>query len=491
MSKSQVRTTLEKSLSPMQVWALALGSIVGWGCFVLPGDKFLPEAGPMAALLGFGIGALLLCFVAIVYGYMIEYTPVAGGEYAYAYVGYGPTVAFICGWALVLGYMVIIAINISALALLFRFLMPGVFEVGELYSIAGWKVYSGEVALMFVATIFFGILNYRGVSFAGTFQVILALMLSVAIVALFFGTISLDTFSLSNMTPLFAESRAPLLSILSVLAIAPFLFVGFDTIPQAAEEFSFAPSKARNLMIVAILCGAVLYGLVTFSVATVIPYPEMLAKMQVLRESGQTAWATGEACKLAFGDFGAVVLACAVLGAVCTGINGFYLGTTRLLLSMSRGHILPKWFSDIHPRFRTPHKAIIFTVCFVLLTPFCGRAVVGWIVDMSSVGTGIAYLFTCLAARKVLLGSHNVPNLKRRVLFSIIGVSTSLLCIGLLLIPGSPAFIGAPSRWIMLGWLILGIIFYFSCRTHWSQLPEDELRLSILGSKDVTVFFKK
>ena len=66
-------TALEKTLSPTQVWALALGSIAGWGCFVLPGDKFLPEAGPLATLIGFAIGALLLCFVAISYSYMIQY----------------------------------------------------------------------------------------------------------------------------------------------------------------------------------------------------------------------------------------------------------------------------------------------------------------------------------------------------------------------------------------------------------------------------------
>ena len=59
--------SLERTLSPTQVWALALGSIVGWGCFVLPGDKFLPEAGPLAALIGFAIGTLLLCFVAVSY----------------------------------------------------------------------------------------------------------------------------------------------------------------------------------------------------------------------------------------------------------------------------------------------------------------------------------------------------------------------------------------------------------------------------------------
>ena len=63
---------LAKTLTPAQVWALALGSIVGWGCFVLPGDMFLPQAGPLAAVLGFFIGAFLLLFVAVVYGYMIE-----------------------------------------------------------------------------------------------------------------------------------------------------------------------------------------------------------------------------------------------------------------------------------------------------------------------------------------------------------------------------------------------------------------------------------
>ena len=278
---------LAKTLTPAQVWALALGSIVGWGCFVLPGDMFLPQAGPLAAVLGFFIGAFLLLFVAVVYGYMIEYVPVAGGEYAYAYSGFGPTCAFVCGWALVLGYVVIIAINISALALLVRFLFPGVFEFGELYTIVGWKVYFGEVLLMYAATLFFGIMNYCGINIAGVIQIILAFALSGGVLVLFGGVLSTESTHLSNLAPLFAEHRPPLLSILSILAIAPFLFVGFDTVPQAAEEFSFPHSKSRNIMLAAILWGAVLYSLVTLSVALLVPYPEMLARMDALRAQGQ------------------------------------------------------------------------------------------------------------------------------------------------------------------------------------------------------------
>lgn len=472
----------------MQVWALALGSIVGWGCFVLPGDSFLPNSGPYAALIGFAIGALLLCFVAIAYSYMIQYAPVAGGEYAYAYIGYGPTNAFICGWALVLGYLSIIAINISALALLCRFLLPGVFEVGELYSIAGWKIYSGEVVLMICTVLFFGMLNYRGISFAGTFQVILALMLSAGILLLFFGTFTIDTFAFSNTEPVFAEHRAPILSILSIVAISPFLFVGFDTVPQASEEFNFSPDKSKRIMIFAIIWGGILYSMVTFAVATAMPYPEMLAKMGELKSAGQTAWATGEVCRMAYGNLGAVILACAVLGAVCTGINGFYVATTRLLLSMARGHILPSWFGDIHPKFHTPYKAIIFTICIVLLTPFAGRAVVGWIVDMSSVGTAIAYLFTCLAAIKVLKHANSAG---APVLCSWIGVLTSVVCIVLLLLPSSPAYISEPSRWIMVIWIVMGVVFYFVSRTHWITLTEEQRKFSILGRTDLPVFFKQ
>ncbi|NDV27080.1 APC family permease [Desulfovibrio sp. JC010] len=487
---SQEKLELEKSMSPAQVWALALGSIVGWGCFVLPGDMFLPQAGIMGTLIGFGVGAFLICFVAVCYSYMIKYAPVAGGAFAYAYVGFGPTAAFVCGWALVLGYIAIIGIDVAALALIFRFLFPGVFEFGPLYSIAGWQVYTGEVILMTAATLLFGWMNYRGNSFAGKLQVMLAFLLTIGIVALFTGSASLETAQLGNLAPLFAEHRSELSCVLIIFAISPFLFVGFDTVPQAAEEFTFEPARARNIMIIAILCGVVLYSLVTLAVGIAIPVPEMLAKMDAMRATGGTAWATGEVAAMAFGKLGAVVLACAVMGAVCTGINGFYIATSRLLLSMARGRILPAWFGDIHPKYRTPHKALLFTMAIVLLTPFAGRSVVVWIVDMSSVGTGIGYLFSCLAARRVLMGSEGVSDRLVKQFCCVMGILASVLSIVLLLIPGSPAYISEASRWCMVTWVVMGVFFYFSSRGEWANLPEAVVRKSILGREDIPVFFK-
>lgn len=490
MSNNSQNGSLQKSLSPTQVWALALGSIVGWGCFVLPGDSFLPNSGPMAALIGFFAGAFLLSFVALCYSYMINYCPVAGGEYAYAYIGYGPTPSFICGWALSLGYLSIICINISAFALLFRFLLPGVFDFGPLYTIAGWQVYTGEVILMMAVCTFFGIMNYRGVNIAGALQVCLAFMLTGGILSLFFGTVSLDTFSLANMKPMFAESRPALSSVLAVLAIAPFLFVGFDTVPQAAEEFNFPANKAKKIMLAAIAWGGCLYAMVTFSVATAIPYPDMLAKMAELKAAGQTAWATGEVAKMAFGNLGSIILAIGVLGAVCTGMNGFYVATTRLFLAMARGKILPAWFGEIHPKYGSPYKAIVFTMAICLLTPFAGRAVVGWIVDMCSVGTAVGYLFTCLAAIKVVKASDN-PNKSAPILFGWIGSIVSIACIVLLLLPGSPAYISLPCRILLGVWAAMGVVFYFNSKKNWANLNHKDLTAAICGSADMPTYFNK
>ena len=96
--------------------------------------------------------------------------------FTYAYVGFGTRHGpFICGWALVLGYLCVIAANGTALALLSRFVLPGVFDVGYLYTVAGWDVYAGELAMMSAFFIFFGYMNFRGMDMASSLQLILGL----------------------------------------------------------------------------------------------------------------------------------------------------------------------------------------------------------------------------------------------------------------------------------------------------------------------------
>ena len=75
---------LEKKLSPVNVWSLALGCIIGWGAFVMPGNTFLPIAGPLGTTIGILIGAAVMLIIGLNYHYMMNRYPDAGGTYCYA-----------------------------------------------------------------------------------------------------------------------------------------------------------------------------------------------------------------------------------------------------------------------------------------------------------------------------------------------------------------------------------------------------------------------
>lgn len=345
----ELREELEKTLRPVEVLALALGAIVGWGCFVLPGIRFLPDAGPLGTVIAFFVGALFQCIVALSYSFLIKPYPVAGGAFAYAYAGFGPKGAFICGWALVLSYICVIAANAMAMILLTRYLLPGVFDVGYLYTIAGWDINAGELAFVSAVLMLFGWMNFRGMSAASAIQVFLALALTVGVLVLTFGSLQADSSAWSNLQPLFSEDRSPLASVLVVLALTPWLYVGFDTIPQTAEEFTFSPHKARDLMLLSIICGAIIYTLVTLCVAGLIPYKELLRQNH--------AWATGWVADQIFGRWGGVALTVPVLAGILTCMNGFFMATTCLLFSMCAANFCRTFLPPCTPATTLPGRA--------------------------------------------------------------------------------------------------------------------------------------
>ena len=475
------REELEKTLNPIEVLALALGAIVGWGCFILPAIRFLPDAGPLGTVIAFFIGAFFQCIVAMSYSFLIKPYPVAGGAFAYAYAGFGTTGAFICGWSLVLSYICVIAANAMALVLLTRYLMPGVFDAGFLYSIAGWNINSGELAFVSFVLIMFGWMNYRGMNAASIIQVILAIALTVGILILAGGTFFSESAALVNFEPLFAEDKSALSCILIVLALTPWLYVGFDTIPQTAEEFCFSPAKARDLMLLSIIFGAILYTLVTLCVAGYIPYKNLLEQNH--------AWATGWVADQVFGRFGGVALTIPVLAGILTGMNGFFMATTRLLFSMGRSKFLPGFFASVHPRYNTPYKSVLFTLVLCLIVPWFGRAALGWIVDMSAIGTAIAYYFTCLTAWKYLRANTYLPESAWGRPFCIIGALTSVVCFILLIYPDSPAAISVPSWLTLFVWTGLAVAFYLNRIKDLNAIPHSQLRYLLFGKPDYPVLF--
>ena len=327
---------LTRSLSPINVWSLALGSIIGWGAFVMPGNLFLPSAGPLGTAIGLGVGAIIMIIISLSYGYMIQRFPVAGGEFAYTYKSFGKHHAFICAWFLGLSYLSIVPLNATALALISRYLFPGILQHGYLYSIAGWDVYLGEIILASFALIVFGLMSIKGIKVLGTIQTILAFTLVSSILILVLFALLNPNVHYDNLNPLFSPSQIPIHGILSIIAIAPWAYVGFDAIPQAAEEFNFSHKKSLKLMILAIILGGLMYISLNTITAIVVPWKELI--------DSKPFWATGYAAETLLGQSGLILLGIALMAAVLTGIIGFYMASSRLIFSLARANALPNWF---------------------------------------------------------------------------------------------------------------------------------------------------
>ncbi|MGM0941836.1 MAG: APC family permease [Bacillota bacterium] len=477
------RTTLKKSLKAHWVWAIALGSSIGWGAFVQP-TTWMSAAGPMGVIIGFGIGALLMMLIAVSYGFLIKSFPVSGGEFAYAFISLGRTHAFISGWFLTLGYICIVALNASAFALMFKFVFPALIENLPLYQVAGWDVYGMEIIIASVALGTFGYFNVRGTGLSGRMQFIFCSIMILSIVAITFMVGGQPGAGLSNVQPFFPAETTAFAAIISIVAIAPWAYVGFDNVPQAAEEFHFSSKKAFSLIILAIFFAAVLYSLMIIATAMIQPWQGLVAESHV--------WGTGAAIQELLGTMGLVLLVTALTMGVFTGLNGFIISSSRLLFAMSRAKILPEVFSKLHPKYKTPYVGIIFTVVVSAFAPWFGREALLWVVDMSSVGVTIAYFYTCYTAFTLFKTKkdksfdpkkHAVSPFKKTV--SAIGMLASLVFLALLLIPGSPAFLGIQSRIALAAWIGLGVIFYFAKRTEFNKIPKEELNYLILGSKKI------
>jgi amino acid transporter len=380
---------LRRTLGLLELFSIAFGAIIGWGVFTLTADWF-EMSGPWGTFIAAYIGMLMILPIASSYVLLIPYIPEAGGEYKWAYKSLGGIHGFITGWWLYVSYVSIALLNATAFPIWLRILAPNLVEWGYLYTVGRFKVYLGYILLStLILTIFF-ILNYVGVRSMGIAQTIMSLLLviggfSYIALCLVRGNITNSW----NPTPWSIKNGA-LGGILAWLAIAPWAYVGFDTVPQAMEETKINPRKAFVAMFTAILIGAIFYAFITLSTAFVKPWTLFLG----------TWLATATAIKEVAGEIGVAIVLTSALMGILTGINGFMYAATRLLFAMSRDELLPGTLSDIHEKFGTPYKAVLLTYILSLIGPLFGREALSWFVNVASFGTALAYLYVGLSTFK-------------------------------------------------------------------------------------------
>lgn len=471
------RKTLNKILKPSWVWAIAFGSSIGWGAFILPGD-WISQSGSLGAILGLLLGALVMILISMSYGVLMKKYPVSGGEYTYAFIGSGKYWAFVTGWFLSMSYICIVALNASAFSLLLKYIFPSFMKSIYLYEIAGWEVFLPEVVISSIVILLFAYLNIRGSGISGRIQYIFSIILIVGVVVIGILTFQYAEFPVENMKPMFNENQSILKSILVILAIAPWAYVGFNNVPQAAEEFNFPPRKAYGLLVMSLITSCLVYA--TMIGVTSWTYASDQA-------TGSThLWLTGDIIHSSIGYIGVMILVCVICMGIFTGLNGFFHSSSRLLFAMSRAKALPSMFSDMHQVHKTPHKSIWFIAIFTLPTAWLGREALLWIVDISSIGVSIAYFFTCFAAFKLLAWGKNEEEIEVAPFKKATAFIGSIFSIGFLLLlfaPVSPAQLQTPSLIAVIIWTILGACFFLVMIRKYRAYSQEELNFYLLGEK--------
>ncbi len=475
--KEHENKNLQRQLTPMHVWSIAFGCIIGWGSFVNPGKKFLPNSGVAGTAIAMVLGAAVMIIIACSYAYMIPKYPKAGGEFTFTKECFGKKMAYVCGWFLVAAYLTNVPMNSTAIGLIVDGLdgKADILKFGFHYSVAGFEIYFGEMIFATAILILFGILNILGVKKAGIIQTMLSGLLVTSVFVLAISALFSAKARGINMAPLWGFDKAAamaagattenigqfahtgtrgiLSAILATFAIAPWAYVGFDTIPQAAEEFNFSYRKVIGIMVVAILFGCFVYSANnTVAAAALENWPDRVM-------AGE--WVLLVAAEEMLGIFGKVLIGVAVSSAVLSGIMGFYLASSRLLYSMAKDGYLPRIFETIDPKYGTPKNAILFCILISFSGPLLGREALGWFVDMSAIGASMGFFFTSASAFRKLKADRDGGMLLK--VMAVVGVafSVTFMILQLIPIPGlSGVHFGKESYLMLVIWVVLGILFY-------------------------------
>jgi amino acid transporter len=416
----------KKVLNKGEIFALAFGAMIGWSWVILSGD-WIRAAGTLGAVLAFVIGGLLVLLVGLTYAELTVAMPKCGGEHVFSMRALGTGGSFVCTWAIIIAYIGVAAFEACAFPTVVQYVFPG-FMKGYLYTVAGFDVYASWMVTGLVLAVIITVINYVGIKPAAVFNTILTVVIAAVGIALVAGSaINGDP---ATAEPLFDNGFK---GILSVAVMTPFMFVGFDVIPQAAEEINVPHKKIGGILLLSIIMAITFYVLIILAVSLIMTKPDLEA----------SSLATADAMKKAFFNSGAAakVLIIGGMAGIVTSWNSFFVGGSRALYAMAESKMLPQFLGKLHPKYKTPTNAVLLIGALCFIAPFFGRRMLVWLVDAGSAATVIAYLLVAvsfLVLRKNEPGMERPYKVRSGVLVGILAVAMSIF-MAALYIPGMPS----------------------------------------------------
>ena len=454
--------SLKRTLGPVNLIMLGIGAIIGAGLFVRTAAAIADRSGPSVTL-AFIVAGFGCAFAGLCYAEFASMIPVAGSAYTYSYCTMGELVAWIIGWDLVLEYAVGAAtVSIAWSEYFNRVLTWFGLRIPYQWCHSPLEKMGAEQGIINIPALFI-LLLLSALLIKGTkesaivngFIVIVKVTIVIMVIAIGWGFINP-----ANHTPFIpapttyvtpqgiTHNYGGILGILGAAGVVFFAYIGFDAVSTAAQE---AKNPKRDMPIgilgSLVIC-TVLYVLFAYVLSGV-------ATVEDFRSTGREASVAFAITKYMHGyEWLSKSVTVAILAGFSSVILVMLLGQSRVFYSMSNDGLVPKIFSDVHPRYRTPYKSnMLFFVFTGLFAAFLPEDIVG---EMTSIGTLFAFVLVCIG---VWILRRKRPDLQRAFKVPAVPfVSTAgvVIC-------GSMIYGLGWTNWLrLIVWLAIGLVIYFS-----------------------------
>jgi APA family basic amino acid/polyamine antiporter len=417
---------LKRGLTLVTVFTLITGAMVGMAWAVLPNVLF-GYAGP-ALLISVLIAALFCIFIGLCYAELCAAMPFAGGEYHYTKVGLGKFPSFITGWFLVIAYSAMMPGEIIVLSKVMSMVLS---------SVPKWLIGT-------VLALIFGGINLLGIRISAILQLIFAIILFLGMAIFIFG--GLGNIHWENFTPFFDGKVGGMLMMVPIAMLA---FMGFDIVPQAAEEVKSPIKRVVYLIPLSIVFVCFFYFGAFFTAAGNVP------PAQIAQSKAEVPLI--EVSKIFLGETGALVILIAGIMGLITTMNAFVIGASRLMLGMAREGVLPGFLAKIHRRYGTPYWAIMVITLFGILGAIFQQLFM--VFQIASSAILVAYIFVLISffalrkRRPDMERPYTVPAYPLTPIVAIFGAVLAFLF-------SLVAFESSVHWAIFIGMTLVGLVYY-------------------------------
>jgi basic amino acid/polyamine antiporter, APA family len=465
---------LKRTLSAGSLVALGIGAIIGAGLFVRTAAAAAQNAGPSVTI-GFIVAAIGCALAGLCYAELSSSIPISGSAYTYTYATMGELLAWVIGWDLVLEYAVGAATVGIAWSEYLNNLLVNVLHwkaIGYAWCHSPFEIsaVTGEHGIINIPALgivtLLSLLLIRGTQESAFVNGIIVIT-KVAIVILII-ILGWDFISPSNHVPYIPEpsvytdhqgidhSFGGIMGILGAAGVVFFAFIGFDAVSTAAQE----TKNPKTAMPIGILGSLAICTVLYILFAHVLTG---LAPVEFFRTTGKEASVVVAINTFMPGyQWLGKLVTIAILAGFSSVILVMLLGQSRVFYSMSRDGLLPKVFSEVHPKFKTPYKAnLIILVLVGLFAAFVPGDIVG---DMTSIGTLFAFILVCAAVIILRKTEPDLPRQFKTPLVPLVPILGILVCTAMIFGLGW-------TNWLRLfGWLAIGFIIYFGYSVKHSKL---------------------